>query len=31
MSQKEMRIIPKPPAQAIVLKPEAGKLALDRC
>ncbi len=29
MSQKEMRIIPKPPAEATVLEPEAGKLALE--
>jgi DNA-directed RNA polymerase subunit RPC12/RpoP len=29
MSQKEMRIIPKPPASAVVLEPEAGKLALE--
>ena len=29
MSQKEMRVIPKPPGDAIVLEPEAGKLALE--
>ena len=29
MSQKEMRLIPKPPADAIVLTPDAGKLALE--
>lgn len=29
MSQKEMRVIPKPAAGAIVLEPEAGKLALE--
>ncbi|OYX51087.1 MAG: hypothetical protein B7Y90_02005 [Alphaproteobacteria bacterium 32-64-14] len=29
MSQKEMRVIPKPPAEATVLEPEAGKLALE--
>lgn len=29
MPQKEMRVIPKPPANAIVLEPEQGKLALE--
>ena len=29
MPQKEMRIIPKPAGEAIVLEPEAGKLALE--
>jgi ssDNA-binding Zn-finger/Zn-ribbon topoisomerase 1 len=29
MPQKEMRLIPKPPANATVLEPEAGKLALE--
>lgn len=29
MSQKEMRIVPKLPAEATVLEPEAGKLALE--
>ena len=29
MSQKEMRVVPKPPADAIVLEPEAGKMALE--
>ena len=29
MSQKEMRVVPKPPAEATVLEPEAGKMALE--
>jgi ssDNA-binding Zn-finger/Zn-ribbon topoisomerase 1 len=29
MPQKEMRVIPKPAGDAIVLEPEAGKLALE--
>jgi len=29
MPQKEMRVIPKPSGEAIVLEPEAGKLALE--
>jgi len=29
MPQKEMRIIPKPSADAVVLEPEAGNLALE--
>ena len=29
MPQKEMRVIPKPAGDAVVLEPEAGKLALE--
>ena len=29
MAQKEMRVIPKPSADAVVVAPEAGKLAME--